>query len=134
VQRSGQPPIRAAERNRRTWAASATGSTASRPWLIASLRSSCIRVSASAACVAPAPLAFWRGIGDGLQLTQGVGATQLVIKGRVGVIRCPGVADGDPDEGAKDTHRLHRLGAALGVDHEQGVLSRAGAVHPLRGP
>ena len=34
------------------WAASAAGSTASRPWLIASLASCCIRVSASAACVA----------------------------------------------------------------------------------
>jgi hypothetical protein len=38
--------------------------------------------------------------------------------------------DGDPGERGQDAHRLHRLGAALGVDGEQGVLAGAGAVHP----
>src|SRR6266567_7724363 len=45
-------PIRTAERNRRSWAASAAWSTASRPWLIVSRTRSCIAVSASAPWVA----------------------------------------------------------------------------------
>jgi len=77
----------------------------------------------------PAPLALRRGIGDGLQLTQGVRAAQLMIRGRVRVIRRPGV-DGDPGEPGKDAHRLDRPPAAPGVDHEQGVSAGAGAVHP----
>ena len=40
--------------------------------------------------------------------------------------------DGDPGERGKNAHRLHRLGAALGVDREQGVLAGAGAVHPVQ--
>jgi len=42
-------PARTAERNRRTWAARMAGSTALRPWLIASRTRSCMAVSASAA-------------------------------------------------------------------------------------
>ena len=89
-------------------------------------------VSASAAWVAPAPLARGRGIGDGLQLAQGVRTAQLVIRARVGVIRSPGVVDGDPGERGQNAHRLHRLPAALGVHHEQGVLAGAGAMHPVQ--
>ena len=44
----------------------------------------------------------------------------------------PGVVDGDPGELVKDAHRLHRVGAALGVGREQGVLAGAGAVHPVQ--
>ncbi len=40
--------------------------------------------------------------------------------------------ESDPGEGGKNAHRLHRLGAALGVHHEQGVLAGAGAVHPVQ--
>ena len=40
--------------------------------------------------------------------------------------------DGDPGERGKDAHRFHRLGTALGVDHEQGVLAGAGTVHPVQ--
>ena len=40
--------------------------------------------------------------------------------------------DGDPGERGKNAHRLHRLGAALGVNHEQGVLAGAGAMHPVQ--
>ena len=80
----------------------------------------------------PAPLACGRGVGDGLQFPQRVRAAQLVIRGGVGVIRRPGVVDGDPGERGKHAHRLHRLRAAPGVDHEQGVLAGAGAVHPVQ--
>ena len=52
-----------------------------------------------------------RGIGDGLQLAQGVSTAQLVIQGRVDVVGCPGVVDGDPGEPGKDAHRLDRLPA-----------------------
>ena len=96
-------PARAAERNRRTCAASATGSAAGR-----------------------------RGIGDGLKLAQHVGTAQLVIRAGVGVIGGPGLVDGGAGERGKDAHCLHRLGAAPGVDHEQGVLAGAGAVHPVQ--
>ena len=38
--------------------------------------------------------------------------------------------DGDPGERGKNAHRLHRLGAPLRVDREQGVLAGPGTVHP----
>lgn len=57
---------------------------------------------------------------------------QLVTGRGVGVVRGPGIVDGDPGERGKDTHRFHRLGAALGVHHEQGVLAGAGALHPVQ--
>ena len=80
----------------------------------------------------PAPLASWRAAGDGLEFPQRVRAAQLVIRAGVGVIRGPGVMDGDPGEGRQDPHRLHRLPAAPGVHHEQGVLPGPGAVHPVQ--
>ena len=40
--------------------------------------------------------------------------------------------DGDPGEGRQDAHRLHRLPAAPGMHHEQGVLAGPGAVHPVQ--
>ena len=40
--------------------------------------------------------------------------------------------DGDPGERGKNAHRLHRLPAAPGVHHEQGVLAGAGTVHPVQ--
>ena len=58
--------------------------------------------------------------------------TRQVIRAAVGVIRGPGVMDGDPGEGPQDPHRLDRLPAAPGVHHEQGVLLGAGAVHPVQ--
>ena len=68
----GSPDEGGAEQ--RTCAASAVGSAASRPWLIASLTSCPIRVSASAAAWPAAPLAApGRRVGDGLQLTLSVG-------------------------------------------------------------
>jgi hypothetical protein len=50
--------------------------------------------------------------------------------GRVGVIRRPGVVDGDPGEPGEDARRLDRLPAAPGMGHQQGVPAGAGAVHP----
>jgi hypothetical protein len=40
--------------------------------------------------------------------------------------------DGDPGEGRQDPHRLHRLRAAPGVHHQQGVPAGPGAVHPVQ--
>ena len=123
-------PIRTAERNRRTWAASTSGSTASRPWLIASLTRSCIAVSARAAWVAQHHWPCGTASATACSLALGVGTAQLVLRGGIRVIGRPGVIDRDPGERAKDAHRFHRLGAAPGVHHEQGVLAGAGAVHP----
>jgi hypothetical protein len=39
---------------------------------------------------------------------------------------------GDPVEPGKHAHRLHGLGAAPGVDHQQGALAGAGAMHPAQ--
>ncbi len=40
--------------------------------------------------------------------------------------------DGDPGEGRQDPHRLHRFLPAPLMHHEQGVLTGAGAVHPVQ--
>ena len=39
---------------------------------------------------------------------------------------------GPHGERAKDAYRLHRLLPAPVVDHQQGVLAAAGAVHPMQ--
>ena len=80
----------------------------------------------------PAPLACGGGVGDGLQVAQGVGGAELVIRAGVAVVGRPGVVHGDTGEGGQHAHRLDRLPAAPGVDHEQGVFAGAGAVHPVQ--
>lgn len=50
------------------------------PAMIASATSRCIATSAAAAWVGPAPLRIRRrGLGDGLELPEGMGTAQLVL-------------------------------------------------------
>jgi hypothetical protein len=80
----------------------------------------------------PAPLAVKRGIGDGLQFAQAMGAAKLGAGVEVAAARRPGVMDGDPRERGQNPYRLHRVLPAPGMHHEQGVLAGAGAVHPAQ--
>ena len=73
-----------------------------------------------------------RGVGDGRQLTQRVGAAQLMLGVEVGVIGRPGVVHRDPAEPAQDPGVVDAVAAAFGVAGDQGVLAGAGAVHPVQ--
>ncbi len=52
--------------------------------------------------------------------------------GQVGLMRTLALELGPHGERAKDAYRLHRLLPAPVVDHQQGVLAGAGAVHPMQ--
>jgi NAD(P)-dependent dehydrogenase (short-subunit alcohol dehydrogenase family) len=49
-----------------------------------------------------------------------------------GLMRTLALGLGPHGERAKDAYRLHRLLPAPVVDHQQGVLAAAGAVHPMQ--
>jgi hypothetical protein len=72
------------------------------------------------------------GVGDGLQLAQGVCAAQLVIGRGVDIVGSPRVAHRGPGERGQHAHRLDGVLPAAPVHHEQGVFAGAGAVHPVQ--
>src|SRR5258707_92172 len=71
-------------------------------------------------------------VGAGVQLAEGVRAAKLLARCGVAVVGSPGIMDGGPSERGQHAHRLHGLGAAPGVHHQQGVPAGAGAVHPAQ--
>ncbi len=78
----------------------------------------------------PAPLAGRGGVGDGLELPQGVRVTQSARDLVVAVVGCPAVVHGDPGEGREHPGGVHGLAARPGVDGDQRELARRRGVHP----